>query len=223
MPSVKSYTSSSIQTSENLMRSVTFEGTFGDAHRTSYKAMRKLGKGEEEFPLSAESLPTRKDKFVGTIKAFAKGGACVGAGIGNITMAPVDFFIGQGREREEDEKGNILDKGLVGHIVDGVTVGAGFVGEGLGAGVGGATALVYTPAKPKSNKSYKTWLLSGTQKGGTIGSKIASHTVGTPLGLALDGARVPSIAVKYTLAGALAIPSAIVGFFVGSIRAIANK
>jgi hypothetical protein len=204
------------------MHSATLEGTLGNAARASNKAMMKLGKGEAEFPLSKESLPTRKDKFVGTIKAFTKGGACLGAATGNVIMAPADLLLGHGRVRAQGEKGNILDKGLLGHGLEGVTTGVSFGTEMVGAGLGGLGAIVASPAKPTSNKPYKEWVRSGLQHGGKIGGKVGAHAVGTPIALGLNAARVPSVAVKGVLAGAFAIPSAVVGFIGGSIRAIFN-
>lgn len=226
MPSTRApgqgYKSSAVDTSANVMRSATTNGTIGNGHRWMNKAACKLGKGEAEFPLSKESLPTRSDKFWGTISSFTKGGACAGAAVGTVALAPVDLFVGQGRERDQGEKGNILDKGLIGHGFEGLTTGASFATEMVGAGIGGAAALASTPAALTSNKGYSEYLMSGVQHGGTTGGILGAHVVGTPAGLALDAGRGATLAVKGTLAVVGAVISAPVGFVVGTFRAIFN-
>lgn len=206
------------QTAAAVFKCTQADGAIGKGHQGMDKAVKRLF-ANDGFELKGD---TRLEKFTTTIKTFSKGGAVTGAMVGVGVMFPVDILTGRGRIRAEFERSHVMDQGVLGNMALGMTTASSVAMEGVGLGAGGMLGAV-NPAALTSTKGYREWVKKHAKGGQKVGAGFTSIVVGGPLGTALTIARLPSLFVKYLLAGAFAIPSVLVGFLSGSIRAIINK
>lgn len=210
------------KTSSAVITSATLNGAYGQAHHVADDASLRLFQ-KDGYKLNGEGYESRWDKFKNTTKTFAQASGSLGMGIGTVAMFVPDVITGRGTVRPEGERANFMDEGVLGN---GTRFGTALVtgtAEVVGAGVGGAAALVTYPAKAASGKSSAEWFEGGAAGGAMAAGKGSAHAVGTPVGIALDAVRVPSLAVKYTLAGACAVVGGTIGVLAGTVRAIINR
>lgn len=202
---------------------VTGNGALGKAHDKIDNSADELFHHRDRLQLSGEGYETRWRKFKNTTKTFFKAGGDVGSVVGTAVMVPADLLIGRGSKPVAGESNpKFMDEGVLGNgamwtgaLVSG---GAEFVGKGAGVTV----AAVSMPARGVE-ESPKQWLKDGSDTGGNLVGKGTGHALGTTFGVALDIARLPSIAVKYTLRGVFAVCSGAIGLVAGSVRAIVNR
>ena len=209
------------RTSSAVITSASMNGGFGRLNDEMDHCAAKLF-DQDEMSLKGEGYESRADKFIKTIQTFTKGGCSTGAGLGVLTMIPVDFVAGRGNARQDGEPGSFFDEGLAGQGIRlGTAIAAGTAEIG-GNLVGGILGVVSLPANASGDKTSVEWVERGALHGGQAIGKTVAHAGGTAGGLALDIVRIPSLAVKYTLAGVGAVVGTVVGFFAGSVRAIFN-
>lgn len=210
------------KTSSAVITSATLNGAYGQAHDRADDASLRLFK-KDEFKLNGEGYETRWGKFSKTVKTFAGASASVGMGAGTVAMFLPDVLTGRGKMRPDGERNNFMDEGVLGNGVRFTTALASGTTEVVGAAVGGTGALITYPARSATGQSSAEWFEGGASGGALAGGKGAAHAVGAPLGLALDAVRVPSLAVKFGLAGVCAIAGGTIGVMAGGIRAIINR
>lgn len=206
------------QTANTVLNAAQMNGAVGRGHQAMDKSVKRL-LANDGFDLKGGS---RLQKFTNTIKAFAKGGASTGAMLGTGIMFVPDALTGRGRVRAEFDRDHFMDKGILGNMGWGLTVASSVAVEGIGAATG-ATLGAINPGALMSNKPYTQWIKKHAKGGQQAGGGMTATIVGGTIGTVLTITRIPSLFVKYTLAGALAIPSTIIGFIGGSIRAIIDK
>lgn len=211
------------QTSATVYGDVTGNGALGKAHDKIDNSAMELIHHRDKLQLTGEGYETRWRKFKNTTKTFFRAGGDVGSVVGTAVMVPADLLIGRGSKAVPGQsRSTFMDEGVLGNgakwtgaLVSG---GAEFVGKGAGVTV----AAVSMPARGVE-ESPTEWLKDGSDTGGSLVGKGTGHAMGTTLGAAMDVARIPSIAVKYTLRGAFAVCSGTLGLIAGSIRAIVNR
>jgi hypothetical protein len=209
-------------TSNNILNAATLDGTLGFAHEKMDQAALRLF-AHDEFHLTGKGYENRLGKLLSTIRTFAKVGGCTGSGLGFLTMVPVDLVLGRGKERMHGEPGNALDKGFVGIVTEGTAAGVSLAAELVGMGGGAVAGVLTSPASVVTDRSPGAWIEDAASKTSTAVGATTAVAVSGPLGIALTIARIPSLAVKYSLTLALAIVGGVVGFVAGSIRAIFNR
>jgi len=205
------------KTTTAVLKYAQWEGVVGNGHKGMDRSVKKLF-ANDGFDLRGA---TRMQKFTRTVSAFSKGGACTGALLGTGLMAIPDAITGRGRLRH-DEPDHFMDQGILGRMTWGLTTGVSVAAEGVGAGTGAVLGAV-NPGALSYDKSYPAWVKKHCRGGQKAFGTFTAGVLGGTLGTALTIARLPSLFVKYTLAGAFAIPSAVVGFLGGSIRAVIDK
>jgi len=209
------------KTSSAVITSATLNGAYGEAHQKADCAASRVWK-KDEFKLTGEGYECRWDKFANTAKTFAQAGGSLGMGIGTVATLPVDLVTGRGTVRPDGEKENFIDEGLLGNTARFGSALVSGTSEVVGAGLGGVAALVTYPAKASTNLSSAEWFEGGASGGAKALGNSSAHLMGTGTGIALDAARLPSLAVKYAAAGAMAIAAGTVGVLVGGFRAMVN-
>lgn len=205
------------QAAKAVLKIAQIEGALGRGHKNMDRAVARLI-ANDGFELKGK---TRAKKFTNTFKAFSTGGACAGAALGTGIMAVPDLITGRGRIRKEFERSHFIDTGVLGNMGYGITALSSTVVEGVCAGTG--ALMAFNPASAASKKSFPQVLKSYAKGGQKVGGQSTALVLGAGIGLGLSAIRLPSLIFKYALAGIIAIPSAVVGFLGGSIRAIINK
>ncbi len=167
---------------------------------------------------------TRWEKFKNSITGGVNMGLACGATAGYGLMAVPDTFLGRG-DTQDPQLHNAIDRvgfseGLVGMAMHGATYVAGGVST-IPAGAAGLIAgAVSAPAASVPARQHIGWVANTS-------SNVAFNVVGTaaavPLGVTSGALKLPSLAAKYVITGVGALLGGIFGFFVGSVRAIANR
>ncbi len=209
-------------TSSTVITQTSGSGAMGRANNYADQAAFRLLNAHENFRLHGDGYETRAGKFWKTWSAFTRASASVGAATGVATMFVPDVVTGRGTQRAQGEPGSMMDEGVAGNVARGATMVAAGAAEVGGAIAGGTVGLVGLPAKTATTKTTAQWMESSSTAGANALGQTTAHAVGTAAGVGLSAARIPSVAVKYTLAGAFAVGGGIVGFFAGAVRAIFN-
>lgn len=211
------------KTAGAVITSATLNGAYGDAHHVTDKAAAKMLHPNDNFSLTGDGYETRGKKFCKTVATFAKASGSLGMGAATVAMAPVDFATGRGTVRPEGERKHFMDEGIAGNVARfGVGLATGTC-EILGAVVGAGGAVVSLPARAPAGQSNAEWIEGGAAGGSTAAGKASAHTLGTPAGLLLDLARVPSLGIKVATASASTVIGGTLGIPAGLIRFVFNK